>query len=183
MELYSPYHKSSSRLNINLAKNAMMNMIGNLVVTCTNRALHNLDLFQKYLIWSSSNWAVSKVKGYHAVISNVAQDYHIFKEAKEGLNIGLTVLVMPPVEVKGKGCSRQGYFHKLLLVTNSSPLIPTPCLEPTMRVEVEHCEDHWDHTRAHERNEECFVKLKDVWRWYKAESQKGEIFNNVEAKV
>ena len=123
---------------------------------------NNLDLFQKYLVWACSNGAISKVEGHHAVISNVAQNYHIFKEAEERVNIGLAVLVMPPVEVEGKRCSSERRLHKLLLVTNSSPLIPTSWLEATVWVEVENCEDHGDHTRAHESDEECLVKLKDV---------------------
>ena len=123
---------------------------------------NNLDLFQKYLVWACSNGAVSKVERHHAVISNVAQNYHIFEEAEEGVNIGLTVLVMPPVEVESKHSSPERCLYKLLLVTNSSPLIPTSCLEPTVWVQVENCEDHGDHARAHESNEECFVKLKDV---------------------
>ena len=117
------------------------------------------------------------------MVSNVAQNYHIFKEAEERINIGLAVLVMPPVEVEGEHRSPKSRLHQLLLVTNSSSLIPTSCLEPTVWVEVENCKDHGDHARAHEGNEECFMKLKDVGRRYKAETQKGEIFNNVEAKV
>ena len=96
------------------------------------------------------------------MISDVAQNYHIFKEAKEGVDIGLAVLVVPPVEVESKRGGPERNLHQLLFVTDCSPLVPTSRLEPTVWVEVEHCEDHGDHAGAHESDEECLVELKDV---------------------
>ena len=59
------------------------------------------DLFQKYLIWAGPDRTVSKVKGHHAMISDVAKDDHVLKEAEEGVDVRLAVLVVPPVEVQG----------------------------------------------------------------------------------
>ena len=44
------------------------------------------------------------------MISNVAQNYHIFEEAKERVHIGLAVLIVPPVEVQGKHRRPKGGF-------------------------------------------------------------------------
>ena len=60
------------------------------------------DLFQKYLIRAGPDWTVSKVKGHHAMVSDVTKDDHVLKETEEGVDVRLAVLVVPPVEVQGK---------------------------------------------------------------------------------
>ena len=75
-----------------------------------------------------SDTKITKLEGGKPVEDHVADDNRVFGKSKHGVDIGLAILIVPPVEIKRKNAASKDYLDQHLFVLNCYPLVVISCL-------------------------------------------------------